>query len=227
MDRPGVGVTKTSTATIQAWMDARIDEGFSITECLIWPFARGHGGYGVIHDPRVGHMVQAARIMWEKWTGEPWPEDKPTVGHFARNCGSSGCCSPIHARPQDWHEQAADRIRLGNVARGERSGSSKLTAEAVAAIRKREAAGESHKDLAEEYEVAKSTVEHVVTGRSWGWLDPEQIAANREARAERIAEQRAVKWERQRERDRAYYEKNREEILARRRAAYAARGRGN
>lgn len=64
-------------------------------------------------------------------------------------------------------ENADDRERHGNTARGERAGSSKLTVAIVCSIRERVAKGELQKTIAKEYGLCKGTVSHIITGRNW------------------------------------------------------------
>jgi NUMOD4 motif/HNH endonuclease len=57
-----------------------------------------------------------------------------------------------------------DRLRDGTLPYGERSGGAKLSADDVAAIRRRRAAGETGASLAREYGVRNSQISRIVTG---------------------------------------------------------------
>jgi hypothetical protein len=64
-------------------------------------------------------------------------------------------------------ENAADQQRDGTQARGERHGSSKLTAAIVRDCRRRRATGEPVGALARQYGVDASTMSNALTGRTW------------------------------------------------------------
>jgi hypothetical protein len=62
---------------------------------------------------------------------------------------------------------AADRDRHGTTARGERSGTSKLTAEQVAEIRAMKAKGCRRVDIATRFGVTPQAIGHVMKGKLW------------------------------------------------------------
>lgn len=64
-------------------------------------------------------------------------------------------------------ENADDRDQHGTTARGSRNGSSRLTEESVAAIRRRYSTGESQYLLADDYGVSQSMVSQIVRGKWW------------------------------------------------------------
>lgn len=59
----------------------------------------------------------------------------------------------------------------GRVARGERMGASKLTADIVVAIRTRVAAGEKQCDLAREFEISVAQTSRIVRGTRWAHVE--------------------------------------------------------
>lgn len=66
------------------------------------------------------------------------------------------------------HKQnAADRDRHGNTARGERSPTAKLTYDRADAIRRRRAEGATRKVIASEFLISPDTVDRVLKGRVW------------------------------------------------------------
>ena len=67
-------------------------------------------------------------------------------------------------------ENAMDRERDGNTARGSRNGYAKLTEATVREIRRRRAQGEKLRALASEYGISEPAVSAVSTGRNWGHL---------------------------------------------------------
>lgn len=67
-----------------------------------------------------------------------------------------------------------DRVRDGQSNRGERQGRHKLTETQVLEIRRRRAAGEELRPLAEEFGVSVQTISGIGLGNGWAWLDGER-----------------------------------------------------
>ena len=100
-------------------------------ECLIFPYGRTTGGYGLVQEAGVKHG--AHRFVCELVNGKP-----PTQSHHAiHSCGKGhlGCVNPRHIRWGTRFENMADRISHGTANRGEKHGMSKLTDEKVRKIR--------------------------------------------------------------------------------------------
>lgn len=68
-------------------------------------------------------------------------------------------------------ENSADAIRHGTIARGERQGSSKLTAEQVRQIRAECDSGEFRYVVAAKHGISRSQADNIANRRHWGWLD--------------------------------------------------------
>lgn len=60
-----------------------------------------------------------------------------------------------------------DRKRDGTLPSGEQHGNAKLSRSEVAEIKTRLKRGDERKQIAKEYRVSKSTIDHIATGRSW------------------------------------------------------------
>jgi hypothetical protein len=137
---------------------------FDGDECLIWPFAKNHKGYGVINDEGATRRVH--RIMCEHRHGAP-----PSPAHqAAHSCGKGhlGCVNKMHLdwkTPKDNH---ADLAAHGTLNIGQRNGSAKLSPQEVAAIRS--ARGISQDALAKQFGVTRSAVYSIINGRTWRWL---------------------------------------------------------
>lgn len=89
---------------------------------------------------------------------------RPDNSHAAHNDGNriNNCAENIRwATPQENFE---DKIRHGNVVKGERQGQSKLTDDAVRIIRKSDLSGY---ELAELYGVSETTIRHARIGKTW------------------------------------------------------------
>lgn len=77
------------------------------------------------------------------------------------------CCNPKHLAIGSDQDNADDRERDGNQARGERMGSAKLTEDQVVEIRRRHGEGEMVTVLAEEFDVSHGTVGALVRRETW------------------------------------------------------------
>lgn len=135
------------------------DRGWNVTEAGCWEF-RGYcappSGYG-----RVANGL-AHRIAYADANG-PIP-----AGMFVcHSCDNPPCVNPAHLFLGTPAENIADAVSKGRMARGERSGSSRLTAENVIEIRARDAAGEMSRSIAASFDISHSTVSQILHRRSW------------------------------------------------------------
>lgn len=131
-------------------------------DCLIWPYRRSEDGYALLGMN--GTVSLVSTLVCEHANG-PRPEGGYEAAH---NCGQgrAGCVSKRHMEWKTHAENAADKIRHGTLAWGEKSGRAKLTEAQVQRIRALRGRI-SLRLLAERYGVDKSTVGHILTGRSW------------------------------------------------------------
>ena len=71
----------------------------------------------------------------------------------------------------DTHKNnCADKIAHGTAQRGEKHGGSKLKNAQVLEIKRRLKNGESQASLIREFGRCQATINHIATGRQWGWL---------------------------------------------------------
>jgi hypothetical protein len=68
-------------------------------------------------------------------------------------------------------ENSRDMVGHGTSTRGERNHKAILTKKQVLKIRTRVSDGEERKNLAREFGVCRKTVDAVVVGQNWGWLE--------------------------------------------------------
>jgi hypothetical protein len=109
----------------------------------------------------------AHRVVCRIYHGDP-----PTPLHeVAHACGVRACVNPNHLRWATRSDNAHDRVDHGTDIRGERAPSNKLTAVEVAAIRRALLSGEKERTLADEHGVARTTIQCIGNGRTWGWLE--------------------------------------------------------
>lgn len=136
--------------------------------CLIWPFSRTTQGYGTLSCGTSMRVV--SRIACEAANGPP-----PSPDHVAaHSCGrgTSGCVSPRHVAWKLQVENMADKILHGTTNRGERSGSSKLTASQASEIRRAKGV-RTAKSLSAEYGISEGAIYDIFSGRKWSWLSAE------------------------------------------------------
>lgn len=143
-----------------AWIKQNV--GYSLGDCLIWPFARTPDGRAHMRLNRV--TVKPSRVMCEFAHGAP-----PTPSHeAAHSCGRAhdGCVNPRHLRWATSVENAADKITHGTLVVGERHYNSKLTAESVLEIRRLKGVM-TLSQIAARYGVKMMCVHKVISGKTW------------------------------------------------------------
>lgn len=133
-------------------------------ECINWPLKRKNG-YGQMTFR--GKRTLPSRAMCFLAHGEP-PTDKHEAAHSCGK-GHEGCVNPRHLRWATSKENSEDCIRHGTVARGERSGSSKVT-EDQARFMILNRGKIKQKTIAAMLGVPKPTVCQIQKGKSWKWL---------------------------------------------------------
>ncbi len=151
-----------------------------------WPWmAQRKEGYGVVYGRRDGR--------W-RWVGyahqfavafdSPIPDGQCVL----HRCDNPPCCNPAHLFLGTQVENIHDMCRKGRDrhlrgrenypgmhpehAQGERNGNAKLTAEKVAEIRRRAAAGETKAALSREFGVSDVHVGCIVSGKAWRAVSP-------------------------------------------------------
>jgi len=105
--------------------------------------------------------MQVHRIVCEQANGPP-PTPKHEAGHLCQN-GRGGCVEPSHLKWMTRAENAAMRTdqRYGR----------KLTEEIVREIRAWKATGVQTKMVADFYGVSPRTVQQIMQGERWWWID--------------------------------------------------------
>lgn len=135
--------------------------------CWLWLGATNPDGYGrfLIGSRTDGtrRLVQAHRWVYEQEYGPIPPGLEPD--HL---CDVRNCVRPSHLEAKTHRSN----VRRAKMARGERSGSARLSEPQVREIRSLFQIGEpTLADLAARYGVGKSTIRYIVHGRTWKHLD--------------------------------------------------------
>jgi len=130
----------------------------SVPGCWIWTGSLNNRGYGRFYPGReIGHQVYAHRWSYEHHVGPLLPG--LVVMHV---CDNPACVNPEHLRHGTNAENSAD------MARKERSPSTKLTAADVAAIRAEYAnGGVGQRELAHRYGISQTSVGEIVRRQTW------------------------------------------------------------
>lgn len=132
------------------------------TDCVMWPFAKGSNGYGVLLFR--GAQTTASRVCCEIHHGPP------PAPHFqaAHSCGRGhlGCVNPAHLRWMRPLENTGEKEVHGTAPVGERHPSAKITERDVVDIRRRYSRT-TRSQLADEFGLRPSHVWAIATGRAW------------------------------------------------------------
>jgi hypothetical protein len=137
----------------------KIDSG-NESEC--WPFngAKTSRGYGKIRED--GKTLLAHRVMYAWAYGPIAPTDI-----ILHNCDNPNCCNPAHLRRGTLSDNTQDMIAKGRHFtpwRGEAAKHSKLTEDAVKAIR---ASPLGYRKLSKQLGVSRSAIRSVRLGLTW------------------------------------------------------------
>lgn len=154
----------TAKGQVTDWV--RTHSGHRGDACLRWPFrARSISGYATMRwRGRSNH----AHIVMCTLAHGPRPTPKHEVAH-ACGKGHEGCINPMHLRWATRSANHADRVAHGTSARGEKSGTARLTEADVTAIRRR-LNDETQTSLAREFGVSLSLVSLIAQRKRWAWL---------------------------------------------------------
>jgi hypothetical protein len=147
--------------TQRFWAKVERSEG-----CWLWRGTRTRAGYGTICVRK--KVKRATHVLAFLLTGE-WPE-----ACMCHRCDNPPCVNPDHLfhgtiadNNHDRHRKGRTKIRPPKpeqVARGEKSGPSKLTDEAVREIRKSQ---QTQRALAARYGVDQRAIWQIRNGHTW------------------------------------------------------------
>lgn len=139
--------------------------GTDETDCIEWPFCRHPDGYGKLQFR--GKTAYANRVMCTLAHGEPPSNDHEA----AHSCGNRPCINQNHLRWATRADNHADMVAHGTMPLGEGHANSKLTEQAVIAIRR---SGAPCSALAAEHGVSPTNISVIRRGITWAWLDAQQ-----------------------------------------------------
>jgi hypothetical protein len=159
--------------TVGSWLD-RFFDGICFDGPIIvpelgpcWQWTRGRSkdvGYGKIDID--GETNGTHCVSWELFVGSI-PVDLWVLHH----CDNPPCVNPAHLKLGTAADNTADMMRRGRcrgyVNQGEGSPNVKLTDEQVIEIRRRRAAGDTYRVLAEAFGVCQARCHQIVNGKAW------------------------------------------------------------
>jgi hypothetical protein len=131
-----------------------------------WPFTgyRDELGYGRL---RINGRKQLAHHVALELTGFIIPAEFLQVLH---RCDNPPCCRPSHLRIGTSQDDADDKVSKERQARGEGNGNAELTdalVQEILALHQPGVRGRGCKAIAKQFGVGKTTINHIVTGRTW------------------------------------------------------------
>ena len=133
-------------------------------DCVIWPYAKGsQRGYGQMYLPG-NRKVYTHRMALIRRGIMPQP------GQVARHgpCNLPACMNYRHLTWGTMVENAADKLRDGTAALGEKNPMAKLSQGAVERMRiEREQTGDHYRVIAARWGVSTMTAFRAITGRAW------------------------------------------------------------
>lgn len=156
-------ICQTPKGAIPAWLASFATHDSD--ECLTWPFGRRKDGIG---QARLnGKTMTAHHAMCIVAHGEP-----PTPRHVAAHrCGKAheACVNQKHLRWATNAENQADRVAHDTDGRGHKNPMVKLSISDVRAIR-RLGSQYHHHIIAKHFQIARQTVDAIVSRKCWSWL---------------------------------------------------------
>lgn len=146
-------------------------------KCWPWTATQDRDGYGVIDIDKKQHRVH--RLMYFMSFG-PFNSSL----YVCHRCDVPSCVNPAHLFLGTNDDNMADMVSKGRQARGEGQADAKLTNNLVQNVRADYETGRyTMAELAERYDLGRSTVGRIVRGESWKHIelgyDPQDIDAPR------------------------------------------------
>ena len=181
-ERPSFQLRGLADGTAAAYLIWRISEKVAVVEsgCWEWQGATTEKGYGTLHLKNwqwPERILLIHRLVYELCVDQI--ADGLCVLH---RCDNPPCCNPGHLFLGTNLDNIADKMVKGRQARGESVrgnhehlkgevvATARLTAEQVMEIRRRDVAGESPREIANDVGLSATQILYVVTGKAWAHL---------------------------------------------------------
>ncbi len=138
-------------------------------ECILWPFAKDHNGYGRISNPFRDHprMLGTHQCAWEYVNERPIPKGEG-IHH---ECDIPLCIRGSHLTTGTQTKNMADCQARGRTARGPALPQSRLNPHIVRTMRHFSTLGMTCKEVADRMGENYVTTYQAINRISWNWLD--------------------------------------------------------
>lgn len=129
-------------------------------QCWEWKGAKNEKGYGIFNTG--SGNVRAHRYSYEMHHG---PISKGKL--VCHSCDNPGCVNPDHLFCGTEAHNTADAVSKGRMAKGEASGTAKLSEANVVEMRRLKSIGVSRDHLAKQFGVHPQTVSKILKRMTW------------------------------------------------------------
>ena len=134
------------------------------TGCWIWLATISNKGYGKFKHN--GKMVEAHRVSYELYNKD---FDKSLC--VLHRCDNRLCVNPSHLFQGTKKDNGVDMVSKNRSTRGSKNSKAKLTEEQVIKIKQLLLSNKyTHQEIANIYNVTRTNITIINTGRNWGWL---------------------------------------------------------
>ena len=139
---------------------SKVDQSGGVDSCWNWTASlrNTYGQFSINGKPNYAH-----RLAYELTHGAI-----PSTLDILHSCDNRKCCNPAHLFPGTNLDNMRDKVKKGRQAKGESSGTAKITAAQVQSIRARYATGGiSQEKLGNEYGLHQTHIGRIVRGKNW------------------------------------------------------------
>ena len=134
------------------------------TGCWIWLATLSNKGYGKFKHN--GKMVGAHRVSYELYHKD---FDKSLC--VLHRCDNRLCVNPSHLFQGTKKDNGVDMVSKNRSTKGSKNSKAKLTEEQVIKIKQLLLSNKyTHQEIANIYNVTRTNITTINTGRNWGWL---------------------------------------------------------
>lgn len=131
------------------------------TGCWWWAGTMSPTGYGQLSSNH--KSIRAHRAIYEHYKGVKLSPDI----FLCHTCDNKSCVNPDHLFPGNAKINADDLVKKNMHLKGEKVGTSKLKEQEVIEIKKALAQGASINTLANQSQVHRDTIYHILIGKTW------------------------------------------------------------
>jgi hypothetical protein len=132
-------------------------------DCWLWRGAKTEGGYGRVTFRQKGYILH--RLIWHYFRGAI-----PKRLDVCHRCDTPACWNVKHLYLGTRKKNLSDAVSKGRMARGSKHYNAKLRESDVHEIRRRLSAGQTHREVANDFSVIRETVSQIAQKKNWAWL---------------------------------------------------------